>query len=258
MARPSSPSSPTSPLPSTSPPPWHPILKKSYSRNFLYSDEAVYLSMSNIKRSGDVSMHCLQFQGFLEEDPRFIEFPLAMNDNILMGDIKSDPNARLSWTMPKTKEYFKFSGKFYIASAPIQVTRFPPPKIPSSDLAAADFWENERKRRWKALSDQERAVFTWPSRGEVPKADRIAFSCQSLGNLAEKQESGRSIFGSLTSQKPNDSLQVVHDIAMDNFCLLVYRISEVEYFDYSSFPPRRTIYTYSLKDNQWLVQDANP
>lgn len=214
--------------------------------------------MSNIKRSGDVSMHCLQFQGFLEEDPRFIEFPLAMNDNILMGDIKSDPNARLSWyelshariqfmtyfnnrTMPKTKEYFKFSGKFYIASAPIQVTRFPPPKIPSSDLAAADFWENERKRRWKALSDQERAVFTWPSRGEVPKADRIAFSCQSLGNLAEKQESGRSIFGSLTSQKPNDSLQVVHDIAMDNFCLLVYRISEVEYFDYSSFPPKRTV-----------------
>ena len=53
--------------------------------------------MSNIKRSGDASMHCLQFLSFLEDDPRFLQFPLAMNDNLLMGDIKSDPNANLSW-----------------------------------------------------------------------------------------------------------------------------------------------------------------
>lgn len=56
-----------------------------------------YVSMCNIKRSGDISMHCLQFRGFLKDDARFLKFTLAMNDNILMGDIKSDPNAKISW-----------------------------------------------------------------------------------------------------------------------------------------------------------------
>ncbi|KAI8141523.1 hypothetical protein BJV82DRAFT_618080 [Fennellomyces sp. T-0311] len=200
--------------------------------------------MSNIKRSGDASMHCLQFLSFLDDDPRFLQFPLAMNDNLLMGDIKSDPNARLSWTMPKTKEYYKLTGKFYIASAPIQVTRFPPPRIPSSDLVAAEFWEKERQKQWKGLNDKARAVFTWPSRGEVPRADRVAFTCQALKHsVADKN-------------KKTDEAQVVHDIAMDNFCLLVYKVSDVEHFDYSSYPPRRTVHT--LKDNRWISKEANP
>ena len=127
-----SPSSPTSPTIATlAPAPWFPILKKSFTKNFLYTDDPgmwvlfssipshsayfsifciyiyklneyeyiciVFISMSNIKRSGDASMHCLQFLSFLEDDPRFLQFPLAMNDNLLMGDIKSDPNASLSW-----------------------------------------------------------------------------------------------------------------------------------------------------------------
>lgn len=53
--------------------------------------------MCNMKRSGDISMHCLPFRGFLKDDTRFLKFSLAMNDNILMGDIKSNPNAKISW-----------------------------------------------------------------------------------------------------------------------------------------------------------------
>lgn len=118
---PRSPSSPTSPtLASATPPPWFPMLKKSYTKNFLYAEDPggcsqsnqqpmdsfsanwwssfiVFLTMSNIKRSGDASMHCLQFLSFLDDDPRFLVFPLAMNDNLLMGDIKSDPNVNLCW-----------------------------------------------------------------------------------------------------------------------------------------------------------------
>ncbi|CDH48695.1 hypothetical protein RO3G_13018 [Lichtheimia corymbifera JMRC:FSU:9682] len=268
---PRSPSSPTSPtLASATPPPWFPMLKKSYTKNFLYAEDPVFLTMSNIKRSGDASMHCLQFLSFLDDDPRFLVFPLAMNDNLLMGDIKSDPNANLCWMMPKSKEYYKLVGKFYIASAPIQVTRFPPPKIPASDLPAAEFWELERRKHWKAMDDKTRATYTWPSRGEAPKADRIAFSCQSLDCLIEQE--GTAARGGLFSLRRNntapasssttspstDQKQVIHDIAMDNFCLLAYKISEVEYYDHSSFPQRRTIYTYSLKDNRWISKDANP
>ncbi|KAI9322473.1 hypothetical protein BX666DRAFT_1895188 [Dichotomocladium elegans] len=248
-ASPMSPSSPTSPtlIASVTPPPWFPLLKKSYAKNFPSPEDVAFLTMSNIKRSGDASMHCLQFRAFLDDDPRFLEFPLAMNDNLLMGDIKSDPNAHLSWVMPKSKEYYKFSGKFYIASAPIQVTRFPPPRLPQSDMPAADYWESERKRQWASLSDKERAMFTWPSRGEVPRADRLAFSCQSLDYLSDssqQQSSGGGLFSLRSNSSPapgSDPRKLVHDIAMDNFCLLVYKISEVEHFEHSSFPQRRTV-----------------
>lgn len=151
--------------------------------------------------------------------------------------------------MPKSKEYYKLKGKFYIASAPIQVTRFPPPKIPSSDLPAAEFWELERRKHWKAMDDKTRATYTWPSHGEAPKADRIAFSCQSLECLIEQETTSRGGLFSLKRSNTapassTDQKQVIHDIAMDNFCLLAYKISEVEYYDYSSFPQRRMVKSF--------------
>ncbi|KAI8381269.1 uncharacterized protein BYT42DRAFT_494212 [Radiomyces spectabilis] len=184
--------------------------------------------MSNLRRSGDASMHCLAFQAFLEDDPRFMEFLLAVNDNILMGDIKSDPNAQLSWMMPKTQEYYKFKGKFYIASAPIQVTRFPPPNVTDHASSASQYWEDERQRQWKALDPAVRATFTWPSRGEVPKMDPKAFACQRLEFPADTTAS---------------SDQLLHGIAMDNFCLLVFKIIQVEHFDHVTFPPQRKVIT---------------
>lgn len=153
--------------------------------------------------------------------------------------------------MPKSKEYYKLKGKFYIASAPIQVTRFPPPKIPSSDLPAAEFWELERRKHWKAMDDKTRATYTWPSHGEAPKADRIAFSCQSLECLIEQEATSRGGLFSLkrsntATASSTDQKQVIHDIAMDNFCLLAYKISEVEYYDYSSFPQRRMVKSFRI------------
>ncbi|KAI8344183.1 hypothetical protein BC941DRAFT_407995 [Chlamydoabsidia padenii] len=213
--------------------------------------------MTNIKRSGDVSLHCLQFQSFVEEDERFIVFHIALNDT-LMGDIKTDPNARLCWTMAKSKEYFKFRGKFYIASSPLQVTRFPPPKTSnSSGLKASDFWEKERQQHWKSLSDKTRATYTWPSRGDCPRADDSSFACQSLSYYDDANGGGGGIFG-LGQGKSNDKLKVVHDIAMDNYCLLVYKITEVEHYDHSQFPPRRKLFTLSIKDNKWSYQELNP
>ncbi|KAI8084777.1 uncharacterized protein BX664DRAFT_337763 [Halteromyces radiatus] len=248
----SSPTTPTSPTPNLfniAPPPWHALLKKSYNKNFLYMDDPVFISMSNIKRSGEISMHCLQFQSFIEDDARFLIFHIALNDN-LMGDIKSDPNARLCWTMPKSKEYYKFSGKFYIASSPLQVTRFPPPKPIKSQLSAAEFWEKERKQQWKSLSDKVRATYTWPSRGDCPRAGTASFSCQSLKYFDE--QTGNNKLDS------NDKLKIVHSIAMDNYCLLVFKVTEVEYFDYNGYPPRRNLFCFSMKDNMWSTVELNP
>lgn len=169
--------------------------------------------MCNIKRSGEISMHNLKFNEML--DKGFLQFTFAMNDHILMGDIKSNPNAKINWTLTKTKEYYNFKGKFYIASAPIQVTRFPPP----STIHTIDGWEQERLRQWKALDRETRATFTWPSRGEIPQSLPVSFSCSSL------------------TTDPS----VVHDIALDNFCLLIYKVTDVEYFNYATFPPKRLV-----------------
>ncbi|KAG2212581.1 hypothetical protein INT47_000557 [Mucor saturninus] len=179
-------------------------------------------------------MHNLRFNKMLENG--FLQFIFAMNDHILMGDIKSDPNAKINWTL-STQEYYNFKGKFYIASAPIQVTRFPPPKISNgSGSSAVEEWEEERIRQWKGLDPETRATFTWPSRGEIPQSSSVAFSCRSLGTDAS----------------------VVHDIALDNFCLLVYKVTHVEYFNYATFPPKRCVYTLDLKNSCWDTQTSNP
>ncbi|CAO3640855.1 unnamed protein product [Mucor hiemalis] len=228
---------PTSPTiqRSTVPVPWNNNLMRSFQQNYAKDHNTIYLPMCNMKRSGDISMHCLQFKGFLKDDVRFFKFSLAMNDQILMGDIKSDPKAKISWTM--SNEYYVFKGKFYIASAPIQVTRFPPPKIMDDDKMAAEYWEEQRLQQWSELDDKTRATFTWPSRAEVPKSDHVAFSCQSL-SATEKS--------------------IVHDIALDNFCLLVYKVTDVEYLDHSCYPPKRLIYSFNVKSNTWDIQTANP
>ncbi|KAL0079356.1 hypothetical protein J3Q64DRAFT_1762271 [Phycomyces blakesleeanus] len=247
------PSSPTSPtLHPQAPPPWHYALRTSYTLNYPPNTDKAYLTMANIKRSGETSMHSLAFQSFVDEDARFLTFLLAMNNNSLMGDIRSDPQAKLCWMMPKSKEQYHFSGKFYIASSPTQVTRFPPPKV-SDQLPAAVYWETERRRQWSLMSNRTRASFTWPSQGEVPKADRLSFSCQSLDCMMDKEGPRIGVAGT-----PEEMIKVVHDIAMDNFCLLAYKVTRVGHFDHSVFPPKRTIYTYSLKTNAWSVQDANP
>jgi hypothetical protein len=209
------------------------------------------------------------FQDYLEDDNRFFQFLLAMNDNILMGDIKSDPEGRLCWSMPKTKEIYYFGGKFYIASAPIQVTRFPPPKLHGVEQQPQDYWEIERQKQWGRLTPKIRASFTWPGPGETPKAEKLAYACLNLEVMEDKPMGvfgGSASAGALSRSNSlagkrdaaENPAKLMHDIALDNFCLLIYRVSEVVHYEYGIFPPRRTIYTYSAKENAWVDQPANP
>jgi hypothetical protein len=109
--------------------------------------------------------------------------------------------------MPHTQEYYLFKGKFSIASSPLQLTRYPPPKISEKD----DYWENQRIELWNELDEKTRTTFSWPSRGDTPRANFIP-----LETVSEQ-------------------------VAMDNFCLLIYKITEVEHLDHSTFPPKRMV-----------------
>lgn len=109
--------------------------------------------------------------------------------------------------MPHTQEYYHFKGKFSIVSSPLQLTRYPPPKISEKE----DYWENQRIELWHALDEKTRTTFSWPPRGDTPRAHYIP-----LETVSEQA-------------------------AMDNFCLLIYKITEVEHLDHSTFPPKRMV-----------------
>lgn len=107
------PSSPITIYQSPVPPPWNHSLSESFKKNhqnenyqskydLIFSviliQSLVYLPMSNTRRSGDTSMHCLLLKGFLEGyHLQYFKFVLAMNDHTLMGDVKSDRNGRITW-----------------------------------------------------------------------------------------------------------------------------------------------------------------
>ncbi|KAL1921252.1 uncharacterized protein VTP21DRAFT_10968 [Calcarisporiella thermophila] len=221
---------------------WHGLLRRSFLRNFLYNDETVYVQMANIRRSGDIALHSIQFLDFLEDDPQYLIFQLAVNNNSLMGDLKACAKAELCWNMPKSKEHFYLSGRFYIASAPIQVTRYPPPRI-RPEIDAASYWEELRLRQWRRLNPQMRSTYTWPPSGETPRANQ-AYACLSLDAIAD--------------DSPQDARRIIHDIALDNFCLLVFKVLGVTHFNYSTFPPTRTVYTLNQEKGKWESLESNP
>ena len=43
------------------------------------------------------------------------------------------------------------------------------------------------------------------------------------------------------SAKADTKEQVVHNMALDNFCLLAFKVGGMTRFEYSQFPPKRTV-----------------
>lgn len=205
--------------------------------------------------------------------------------------------------MPKSREYFHLTGKFYICSAPRQVTRYSPPVLPhistAEDLAAQrqqsnQFWEAKRIEQWRKLPPKTRASYTWPTAGLLPKSPATSFQCLAMEDMTEvKPASNRdsimsqdgtpnasmsspsspssvtsfrsrwnstsgsisNIVGdgadnitsptspiSLNNKLRNDNPQkILHDIALDNYCLLVFKPLDIVHFESSSLPPKRTV-----------------
>ncbi|KAF9197848.1 hypothetical protein BGZ49_001552 [Haplosporangium sp. Z 27] len=221
--------------------------------------------------------------------------------------------------MPKSREYFHLTGKFYICSAPRQVTRYSPPVLPhvtgsTEDLAAQrqisnQFWEAKRIEQWRKLPPKIRASYTWPMTGSTPKGPASAFQCLAMEDLTQQESvsnfkagSNRdsvmsqdgssnpisspsspssvtsfrsrwnSVTGSIsaatadldaaplspTSKLRNDNpAKILHDIALDNFCLLVFKPLDIVHFESAPLPPKRTIYTTDAA-GQWAMNEANP
>ncbi|KAF9310569.1 hypothetical protein BG000_009565 [Podila horticola] len=303
-------------------PTWTQVLQKSYKTNYGRSDDPVYLHLASKTRLGAVTLLAVQFQDFLQEDGRYLLFQMSITDQNLLSTIQSNQVGQLAWQMPKSREYFHLTGKFYICSAPRQVTRYSPPVLPhisgtTEDLAAQrqqsnQFWEAKRIEQWRKLPPKTRASYTWPTTGLLPKSPATSFQCLAMEDLTDVKPPG-SNRNSIMSQdgSPNPSMsspsspssvtsfrsrwnstsgsisnvvgdgsdtitsptsptsmsnnklrndnpqKILHDIALDNYCLLVFKPLDIVHFESSPLPPKRTIYTTDAAGN-WAMNEANP
>ncbi|KAF9303485.1 hypothetical protein BGZ74_003652 [Mortierella antarctica] len=303
-------------------PAWTQVLQKSYKSNYGRSDDPVYLHLASKTRLGAVTLLAVQFQDFLQEDGRYLLFQMSITDQNLLSTIQSNQVGQLAWQMPKSREYFHLTGKFYISSAPRQVTRYSPPVLPhisgtTEDLAAqrqqsSQFWEAKRIEQWRKLPPKTRASYTWPTTGLLPKSPATSFQCLAMEDMTDVKPPG-SNRNSVMSQdgSPNPSMsspsspssvtsfrsrwnstsgsisnvvgdgsdtitsptsptsmsnnklrndnpqKILHDIALDNYCLLVFKPLDIVHFESSALPPKRTIYTTDAAGN-WAMNEANP
>ncbi|KAG0257385.1 hypothetical protein BG011_004003 [Mortierella polycephala] len=181
-------------------PAWTQVLQKAHKANFGRSEDPIYLHLASKTRLGAVTLLAVQFQDFLLEDGRYLLFQLSITDQNLLSTIQSNQLGQLAWQMPKTREYFHLTGKFYISSAPRQVTRYSPPVLPhvsgsTEDLAAQrqisnQFWEAKRLEQWRKLPAKVRASYTWPMTGSMPKAPASSFQCLAMEDMTAQDTPG--------------------------------------------------------------------
>ncbi|RHZ71765.1 hypothetical protein Glove_253g75 [Diversispora epigaea] len=237
-------------------PKWSQLLQQSHKKN---SKCVVFVQMANLRRNGQPSLHNLRFLDFLEDDPKYLLFLMSFNDNNLHGDIKSCPTVQLNWHMQATQEIYNLSGRFYITSSPKKITRFPAPKIILDETSPREYWESIRSQYWNSLSPRTRAIFTWPPSGEIPKSDKDAFKCLKLDSMLDELNDYSGLNNNNNNNNNNNSPgKVLHDLAFENFCILVFKVGEVKRFEYGIFPSKKMVYTFDDDEDAWIEEESNP
>ncbi|KAG0325468.1 hypothetical protein BG004_003197, partial [Podila humilis] len=280
-------------------PTWTQVLQKSYKANYGRSEDPVYLHLASKTRLGAVTLLAVQFQDFLQEDGRYLLFQMSITDQNLLSTIQSNQTGQLAWQMPKSREYFHLTGKFYICSAPRQVTRYAPPVLPHISSVTEDqtaqrqqstqFWEVKRVEQWRKLPPKIRASYTWPTTGILPKSPATSFQCLAMEDMTTQKQASGNNRDSVMSQdgSPNPSMsspsspssvtsfrsrwnsgsisgavdemtsptssstaanklrndnpqKILHDIALDNYCLIVFKPLDIVHFESGLLPPKRT------------------
>ncbi|KAG0365286.1 hypothetical protein BGZ54_006689 [Gamsiella multidivaricata] len=276
-------------------PAWTHVLQKAHKTNYGRSDDPVFLHLASKTRLGAVTLLAVQFQDFLQEDGRYLLFQMSMTDQNLLSTIQSNQVGQLAWQMPKSREYFHLTGKFYICSAPRQVTRYTPPVLPhvsgsTEDLAAQrqvsnQFWEGPASAfQCLAMEDMTQQDAPKSPIGSSNNRDSLmsqdgtpnpmsspsspssvasfrsrwnAFSGSIPAGAADTDAAPLSPVSAQNKIRNDNPAKILHDIALDNFCLLVFKPLDIVHFESSPLPPKRTIYTTDAA-GQWTTNEANP
>jgi len=63
-------------------------------------------------------------------------------------------------------------------------------------------------------------------------------------------------FGKLGRGNSKNDRETIHNSALDNFCLLVFKVTDVDYIQRGIFPPTRILFN-SKNGNEWKQQNVN-
>jgi len=171
----------------------------------------------------------------------------------------------------------------------------PPRRINiKTNMSAEEFWEEERINIWQKLSSEYRASFTWPEPGvpsvsqvgngqgswsvyndantiKVPAVSSIDIgykyktldaiketSLHKSGSIASSASSSPVVksFGGMIGKNNNAEMETIHNSALDNFCLLIFKVTDVDYTQRGIFPPNRIIFS-SKNGNEWKSEKVN-
>jgi len=80
-------------------------------------------------------------------------------------------------------------------------------------------------------------------------------SIASSASSASSSPAGRA-FGGMVGRSNNSAMETIHNSALDNFCLLVFKVTDVDYTQRGIFPPTRIIFS-SKNGNEWKSQNVN-
>ncbi|TPX38247.1 hypothetical protein SmJEL517_g00380 [Synchytrium microbalum] len=272
-------------------PPFANLLKHSVSQKTASAnDKNDYCLMASCNANGSPCMNKVVLLDILASDPRILLFAGQVKNADLMAVCKVSPSHEIH--VSRGDDVFILSGKINVVASHVVSSRFRPPRLiqlPDDASDPDEFWDNERLRQWKKLNQGFRSTFTWPNPGEIAKPRfshlistvDVGFRYLKLDAITETKTPQSSIMGApgvagnngkegarnnlggmigSTSGIPlsrDEELRMVHDAALDNFALLVFKITRVDHLDQSEMPPRRTLFEMS-KDGTWSFSEINP
>ena len=190
--------------------PWRSPLSRALHRN-RSQVHSRFFQLATVTPDGLPTNRTVVFRGFVDETNCFKIITDRRSQKI--GHLTQRNQAEIAWYFTKTREQFRLSGTI---------------ETVTEDDVNSDFFQ-ERKRTWKAISDNARIQFAWPCPAE--------------------QRSHNSEDFELEAPNPINPL--------DSFVLLIFQPHTVDHLELRGNPQNRFLYK-RLPTNFWEKREVNP
>ncbi|KAF9327590.1 hypothetical protein BGZ91_001400 [Linnemannia elongata] len=274
-------------------PAWTQVLQKAHKTNYGRSEDPIYLHLASKTRLGAVTLLAVQFQDFLQEDGRYLLLQLSITDQNLLSTIQSNQVTRYSppvlphvvnqnnaedlaaqrqasnqfWESKRLEQWRKLPAKTRASYTWPQAGSTP--KGPPSSFQCLAM-EDMTSTTTSNAGNRDSVMSQDSNPMSSPSSPSSVSSFRSRWNLTGSNNNNINAGGEVsTPTSPTSSIngnnkirndnpaKILHDIAFDNFCLLVFKPLDIVHFESSPLPPKRTIYTTDAA-GQWAVSEANP
>ncbi|KAI8915583.1 hypothetical protein EDD86DRAFT_394 [Gorgonomyces haynaldii] len=242
------------------------------------SPENLVISLASVKPDGTPKIQSIRFCQF-HQDPSILLFSCSARNNDMMSVLKGSKTHEIHWNLGDTT--FVMTGRMYLVAAPTLAFRFgtPPRKVGCDQTNFEEFWEKIRINAWRNISKTYRASFSWPVSGDIIVPDSSATwkagSTMSLHRVPtlgvdlgfkykeldciEDAIKAQSVLSLDRKEKlsAKEELVHVHNSALDNFCILVFKPSfvDVTVVKAGQIPVR---YHHIQQTDKWMVHQVNP